>query len=65
MKATSTKKDATVKPIAKEKSFPVVAIGASAGGLEVMIELLSYLQADTGMAFIYVQQLSPDRKTKL
>ena len=49
----------------KENSFPVVAIGASAGGLEAMMELLKYLPADTGMAFIYVQHLSPDHKSML
>lgn len=45
--------------------FPVVAIGASAGGLEAMMELLAYLPSDTGMAFIYVQHLSPDHKSML
>lgn len=49
----------------KASCFPVVAIGASAGGLEAMIELLKYLPADTGMAFIYVQHLSPDHKSML
>lgn len=52
------------KPV-KASSFPVVAIGASAGGLEAMIALLKYLPADTGMAFIYVQHLSPDHKSML
>ena len=45
--------------------FPVVAIGASAGGLEAMMELLKHLPPDTGMAFIYVQHLSPDHKSLL
>ena len=31
--------------------FPIVAIGASAGGLEAMMELLKYLPPNTGMAF--------------
>lgn len=47
------------------KGFPVVAIGASAGGLEAMMELLKHLPPDTGMAFIYVQHLSPDHKSML
>ncbi|MFZ6664907.1 chemotaxis protein CheB [Peijinzhouia sedimentorum] len=47
------------------RKFPVVAIGASAGGLEAMMELLKHLPADTGMAFIYVQHLSPDHKSML
>src|SRR5665213_1350087 len=65
MKAASTKKKSPAKAEVKENSFPVVAIGASAGGLEAMMELLKYLPADTGMAFIYVQHLSPDHKSML
>ena len=65
MKATTTKKKSPAKAAVKENSFPVVAIGASAGGLEAMMELLKYLPADTGMAFIYVQHLSPDHKSML
>lgn len=65
MKATSTQKKSPAKKAANENSFPVVAIGASAGGLEAMMELLKYLPANTGMAFIYVQHLSPDHKSML
>ncbi len=65
MKRTSNPKKPTAKKEIKENSFPVVAIGASAGGLEAMMELLKYLPADTGMAFIYVQHLSPDHKSML
>jgi two-component system CheB/CheR fusion protein len=46
-------------------SFPIVAIGASSGGLVAMRELLKYLPATTGMAFIYVQHLSPTHKSLL
>lgn len=45
--------------------FPIVAIGSSAGGLDAVSLLLKYLPADTGMAFIYVQHLSPDHKSLL
>jgi two-component system CheB/CheR fusion protein len=37
MKTTETKKKSPAKTGAKENSFPVVAIGASAGGLEAMM----------------------------
>jgi two-component system CheB/CheR fusion protein len=40
-------------------SFPVVGIGASAGGLEAFSELLRYLPEKTGMAFVLVQHLDP------
>jgi two-component system CheB/CheR fusion protein len=66
MKPPETKKKSPAKSArAKENSFPVAAIGASAGGLEAMMELLHYLPANTGMAFIYVQHLSPDHKSML
>ncbi|WP_162343316.1 chemotaxis protein CheB [Cyclobacterium salsum] len=59
-------KSSRSKPLpASKRHFPIVAIGASAGGLEAMTELLQYLPADTGMAFIYVQHLSPDHKSML
>lgn len=48
-----------------EVVFPIVAIGASAGGLEAISELLKHLEPDTGMAFIFVQHLSPDHKSML
>jgi two-component system CheB/CheR fusion protein len=49
----------------KKNSFTVVAVGASAGGLEAFILLLKNLPVDTGMAYIYVQHLSPDHKSLL
>ncbi len=45
--------------------FPIVAIGASSGGLEAVTELLKNLPSDTGMAFIFIQHLSPDYKSIL
>ncbi|MEI6805321.1 MAG: chemotaxis protein CheB [Myxococcaceae bacterium] len=40
-----------------EKTFPVVCIGASAGGLESIVELLEGMPVDTEMAFVCIQQL--------
>src|SRR5258708_13021364 len=40
-------------------AFPIVGIGASAGGLEAFSELLRQLPARTGMAFVLVQHLAP------
>ncbi|MCW6050512.1 PAS domain-containing protein [Lyngbya sp. CCAP 1446/10] len=45
--------------------FPIVGIVASAGGLEAFIQLLIHLPADTGMAFVLIQHLAPDRKSLL
>src|SRR6266481_3446901 len=43
----------------QERDATIVAIGASAGGIEALTELLNYLPADTGMAFVLVQHLDP------
>jgi two-component system CheB/CheR fusion protein len=40
-------------------AFPIVGIGASAGGLEAFRQLLGALPIDTGMAFVLVQHLDP------
>ncbi len=45
--------------------FPVVGIGASAGGLEAFGLLLSHLPNDTGMAFVLVQHLDPRHESRL
>ena len=45
--------------------FPVVAIGASAGGLEACKKLLDALPADNGMAFILVQHLDPSHDSMM
>lgn len=45
--------------------FTIVAIGASAGGLEAISLLLQNLSPNTGMAYIVVQHLSPDHKSML
>ena len=47
------------------ENFPVVGIGASAGGLEAFSELLKNLPAKTGMAFILVQHLDPTHASEL
>ena len=45
--------------------LPVVAIGASAGGLEACRKLLDALPAGNGMAFIIVQHLDPTHDSML
>ena len=48
-----------------EQSFPVVGVGASAGGLEAFTELLSHLPIATGMAFVLIQHLEPNQPSAL
>ena len=42
--------------------FPIVGIGASAGGLEALEQFLGRVPADSGMAFVIVQHLDPTHK---
>src|SRR3954451_19613966 len=60
-KSTLPKKVITDTDISPPRGnpFPIVGIGASAGGLEAFIELLSALPVDTGMSFVLVQHLDP------
>jgi len=45
--------------------FPVVGVGASAGGLEALRGMLGTLPVDTGMGFVIVQHLAPDHASSL
>jgi two-component system, chemotaxis family, CheB/CheR fusion protein len=45
--------------------FPVAGIGASAGGLEAMIELLENLPEQLDMAIVFVQHLDPRHHSNL
>ncbi len=47
-------------PPAEAAPTRIVGIGASAGGLESLEQLFAEMPADTGMAFVVVQHLSPD-----
>jgi two-component system CheB/CheR fusion protein len=40
-------------------SFPIVAIGASAGGLEAFSNLLRALPSDPGVALVFIPHLDP------
>ncbi len=45
--------------------FPVVGIGASAGGLEAVKQFLQAVPLKSGMAYVYVQHLSPTHESTL
>jgi two-component system, chemotaxis family, CheB/CheR fusion protein len=45
--------------------FPVVGIGASAGGVQALQEFFGAVQTDSGMAYVVVQHLSPDHTSRL
>jgi two-component system CheB/CheR fusion protein len=43
--------------------FPIVGIGASAGGLDAFKKFFSALPAESGMAFVLIQHLDPTRES--
>ncbi len=45
--------------------FPVVGLGASAGGLEALYKLFDALPAATGMAFVLIQHLDPTHSSMM
>lgn len=45
--------------------FPVVGIGASAGGLDALKRLMARLRPEPGMAFVVVEHLDPTRESFL
>lgn len=53
------------KKAANPLSYPVVAVGASAGGLEAFTQLLKALPVNTGMAFVLIQHLDPQHESRL
>ena len=48
-----------------DTEFPVVGIGASAGGLEAITDFLKAVPKKSGMAYVFVQHLSPDYVSNL
>ncbi len=50
---------------ASKLQFPVVGIGASAGGLDAVRSFLKALPAKSGMAFVFIQHLSPTHQSIL
>jgi two-component system CheB/CheR fusion protein len=46
-------------------AFPIVGVGASAGGLEALSALLTHLPVKTGMAFVLIQHLDPTHSSQL
>jgi two-component system, chemotaxis family, CheB/CheR fusion protein len=56
---------ASVPAAPDDAAFPIVGIGASAGGLAAFEAFFSAMPASSGMAFVIVQHLAPDHKSIL
>src|SRR5581483_2778348 len=62
---SSAQENSIEQLVTRNGSFPVVAVGASAGGLEAYTEFLHALAVDTGMAFVLIQHLDPSHHSLL
>jgi two-component system, chemotaxis family, CheB/CheR fusion protein len=67
--APAQQPDRLAEPVSHEQPprlpFPVVGVGASAGGLEAFSEFLKATPANIGMAFVLIQHLPPERESMI
>ncbi len=49
----------------KLSKFPIVCLGASAGGLEALEQFLTHMPQNSGMAFVVIQHLDPTQEGML
>jgi two-component system CheB/CheR fusion protein len=61
--ALASLKKSAPKPRKAHPDFPIVGIGASAGGLEALELFFSNVPPETNMAFVIIQHLSPRHKS--
>ena len=52
--SVAAERAAADQPPSLEQSFPVVGVGASAGGLEAFKKLLQAMPPDAGIAFVFI-----------
>jgi len=62
-KAFAAKEKAAPDALKVEKGFPIVGIGASAGGLEALEIFYTNMPAHSNAAFVIIQHLSPTHKS--
>lgn len=60
MKNTKSK-----KPQLSKNLFPVVGVGASAGGLQAFTKFIEGIPENSGMAYVMVQHLDPSQCRRL
>jgi two-component system CheB/CheR fusion protein len=60
---SAVKSEAEKSGTPQKRKFPIVGIGASAGGLEASTALLKALPINLGMAFVVVPHLDPSRES--
>ncbi len=63
--ATAVEEPSPQNETVLDRSFPIIGIGASAGGLEAFKEFFTHMPPDSGMAFVLVQHLDPTHESIL
>ncbi len=48
-----------------DRTFPIIGIGASAGGLEALEQFFSHMPDNLGIAFVVIQHMAPKQKGML
>lgn len=62
-KTIAHKPSSNTRKVSNPLPFPVVGMGASAGGLDAFKQFFSAMPADSGMAFVLVQHLAPEQES--
>ncbi|MDQ6815249.1 MAG: chemotaxis protein CheB, partial [Bacteroidota bacterium] len=62
MPAIKNNKD---QPLKTEQHFPIIGVGASAGGLDAFKKLIRAIPEESGMAYVLVQHLDPQHESML
>ena len=64
-KTASSDAEAETPDADDDASFPVIGMGASAGGLEAFEKFFTNMPSDSGMAFVLVPHLDPTHKSMM
>jgi two-component system, chemotaxis family, CheB/CheR fusion protein len=65
LRPARSKRGKSTREARSHKRFPIVGIGASAGGFEAFVALLKALPVNTGMGFVLAQHLDPKHESRL
>ena len=64
-RSNSKKEAASARKTVPSEATRIVAIGASAGGLEPLQQFFDAMPTDSGLAFVIIQHLSPDFRSMM
>ena len=64
-RSTTEQRESSRDTASTSKGFCVVAIGASAGGIEALLTFFEAMPPNAGIAFVVILHLPPDHETQL